>query len=111
MAVALYSALTQKPVDNFLAMTGEISINGRIKPVGGVSDKINAAVQMGLKRVLIPIDNYQNNFAHLPIEVVAISHVEEAFELAFAEEEAQAAQDAAAEANAATGVKKQAAVM
>ena len=111
MAVALYSALTQKPVDNFLAMTGEISINGRIKPVGGVSDKINAAVQMGLKRVLIPIDNYQNNFAHLPIEVVAISHVEEAFELAFAEEEAQAAQDAAAEANATTGVKKQAAVM
>ena len=111
MAVALYSALTQKPVDNFLAMTGEISINGRIKPVGGVSDKINAAVQMGLKRVLIPIDNYQNNFAHLPIEVVAISHVEEAFELAFAEEEAQAAQDAAAEANAATGIKKQAAVM
>lgn len=111
MAVALYSALTQKPVDNFLAMTGEISINGRIKPVGGVSDKINAAVQMGLKRVLIPIDNYQNNFAHLPIEVVAISHVEEAFELAFVEEEAQAAQDAAAEANAATGVKKQTAVM
>ena len=111
MAVALYSALTQKPVDNFLAMTGEISINGRIKPVGGVSDKINAAVQMGLKRVLIPIDNYQNNFAHLPIEVVAISHVEEAFELAFAEEEAQAAQDAAAEANAVAGIKKQAAVM
>ena len=111
MAVALYSALTQKPVDNFLAMTGEISINGRIKPVGGVSDKINAAVQMGLKRVLIPIDNYQNNFAHLPIEVVAISHVEEAFELAFVEEEAQAAQDAAAEANAVAGIKKQAAVM
>ena len=87
MAVALYSALTKKPIDNFLAMTGEISISGRIKPVGGVSDKINAAVQMGLKRVLIPIDNYQNNFAHLPIEVIAISHVEEAFELAFVEGE------------------------
>lgn len=83
MAVALYSAIKQLPVDNYLAMTGEIAINGRIKPVGGVSDKIQAAVQMGLKRVIIPLDNYQSSFAELPIEIIAISHIEEALETAF----------------------------
>lgn len=83
MAVALYSAIKQLPVDNYLAMTGEMAINGRIKPVGGVSDKIQAAVQMGLKRVIIPLDNYQSSFAELPIEIIAISHIEEALETAF----------------------------
>lgn len=89
MAVAVYSALTNRRIDNYLAMTGEISINGRIKPVGGVSDKIQAAIQMGLKRVLIPIDNYQSNFADLPIEIIAISHIQEAFDVAFVHRESK----------------------
>lgn len=86
MAVALYSAINNLPVDNYLAMTGEIAITGKVKPVGGVSDKIQAAVQMGLKRVIIPLDNYQSNFKNLPIEIIAVSHVQEVFDTAFVEE-------------------------
>ena len=87
MAVALYSAINNLPVDNYLAMTGEIAITGKVKPVGGVSDKIQAAIQMGLKRVIIPMDNYQSNFNNLPIEIIAVSHVQEVFDIAFIEAE------------------------
>lgn len=87
MAVALYSAINNLPVDNYLAMTGEIAITGKVKPVGGVSDKIQAAIQMGLKRVIIPLDNYQSNFNNLPIEIIAVSHVQEVFDIAFIEAE------------------------
>lgn len=93
MAVALYSAIKKLPVDNYLAMTGEIAINGRIKPVGGVSDKIQAAIQMGLKRVIIPLDNYQSNFAKLPIEIIAVSHVQEALDVAFVQTEKRIVQE------------------
>lgn len=87
MAVALYSAINNLLVDNYLAMTGEIAITGKVKPVGGVSDKIQAAIQMGLKRVIIPLDNYQSNFNNLPIEIIAVSHVQEVFDIAFIEAE------------------------
>ena len=87
MAVALYSAINNLPVDNYLAMTGEIAITGKVKPVGGVSDKIQAAIQMGLKRGIIPLDNYQSNFNNLPIEIIAVSHVQEVFDIAFIEAE------------------------
>ncbi|TDX48814.1 ATP-dependent protease LonB [Orenia marismortui] len=62
MAVALYSALTGKSVDNKVAMTGKISINGAIRPIGGVIPKVRAAIRAGAKKVLIPEDNWQQIF-------------------------------------------------
>ncbi len=59
MAAALFSAIKKCPIDNETAMTGEISILGRVLPVGGVSAKIGAAVRAGAKRVIIPKDNWQ----------------------------------------------------
>ncbi|MDA8195061.1 MAG: Lon family ATP-dependent protease [Thermaerobacter sp.] len=55
--VAIYSALTQSAVRTDVAMTGEISLSGRIKPVGGIPEKIFGARQAGLLRVLVPYDN------------------------------------------------------
>jgi Lon-like ATP-dependent protease len=79
MAIAIYSALTGKPVDNTVAMTGEVSIRGLIKPVGGVSSKIEAARQAGAKKVLIPKDNWQNLFQNYEnTEVIPIETLEEA---------------------------------
>ena len=49
MATAIYSAIKQIPVDNKLAMTGEISIHGRVKPVGGIVAKVEAAIQAGAR--------------------------------------------------------------
>jgi Lon-like ATP-dependent protease len=82
IAVAIYSALTGIPVDHKLAMTGEISIRGTVKPVGGVVAKVEAAIQAGANRVLVPKDNYQELFRKLPIEVIPIASLEEALQQA-----------------------------
>ncbi len=62
MAVALYSAISGKAIDNKIAMTGEVSIRGLVKKVGGVSAKIEAAKRAGVKKVLIPEENWQNSY-------------------------------------------------
>lgn len=59
VATAIYSALTGVPVDNRVAMTGELSIRGQVKPVGGIVAKIEAARWAGAERILIPADNWQ----------------------------------------------------
>lgn len=80
MAVAIYSAFTGRPVDNRVAMTGEISIRGLIKPVGGVVSKVEAARQAGCSRVLVPEENFQEMFRQLAIEVIPIRRLEEALQ-------------------------------
>lgn len=57
MATALYSAITEKKVRSDLAMTGEVTLRGRVLPVGGLKEKILAAKMAGLKEVLVPFDN------------------------------------------------------
>lgn len=92
IATALYSAMTQKPVDNRLAMTGELSIRGQVRPIGGVVAKVEAAQQAGCKRVLIPRDNWQEVFQSMAIEVVAVDTLSDVMERAvMAVEEEKAA--------------------
>jgi len=57
LVTALVSALTNKPVSNDIAMTGEITLRGRVLPVGGIKEKILAAVANGMKQVIIPTQN------------------------------------------------------
>jgi len=80
MAVAIYSAIHNIPIDNMVAMTGELSIHGSIKPVGGVSAKIYAAKQAGVRRILIPKDNWQELYGCCGIEVIGIETVDQALE-------------------------------
>lgn len=77
MAAALYSALEDKPVDHCTAMTGEISILGRVLPVGGVSAKIGAAVRAGAKRVIIPKENWQESYEESGTEIVPVADFDE----------------------------------
>ena len=86
MVTAIYSAIASKLVDNTVAMTGEVTIHGQVQAVGGIVPKVNAAREAGVKRVLIPADNWQELFAKLDdIEVVPIRHVSEALRLAVVE--------------------------
>lgn len=57
MATALFSAITGKKVRSDLAMTGEITLRGRVLPIGGLKEKILAAKMAGIKEVLVPFDN------------------------------------------------------
>ncbi|MFS8579265.1 MAG: ATP-dependent protease LonB [Novibacillus thermophilus] len=80
LATAIYSAIKGVPVDNETALTGEISIRGNVKPVGGVVAKVNAAMQAGARKVLIPQDNWQSIFKDIGIEVVPVTRIEQVLE-------------------------------
>lgn len=81
MATAIVSAIVQTPVDNKLAMTGEMSIHGRVKPVGGVVAKVEAAYHAGATRVLIPRENWQDMFASLNgLKVIPVDSIQEVLE-------------------------------
>lgn len=84
IATAVYSAFTGKPVDNRVAMTGELSIRGLIKPVGGVVAKVEAARLAGCTRVLIPRENWQESFREMKgIRILPVDRLEEVFAEAF----------------------------
>ena len=80
VATAIYSAVKGIPIDNTVAMTGEISIRGFVKPVGGVSAKVIAAKQAGATKVIIPKENWQDLFSTLGIEVLPVESIEEVFD-------------------------------
>jgi len=79
MATAVYSAIKKCKVDNTVALTGELSIRGRVKPVGGVTAKIEAAIQAGCKKVYIPKENWQSRFnSYLEdVEIIAVETIHE----------------------------------
>lgn len=88
IATAIYSAIKGIPVDHRLAMTGELSIHGYVKPVGGVITKVEAAAQAGAKRVIIPKENMQASLQLINgVEVIAVERLEEVLKKVFAEAE------------------------
>ena len=87
VAAAVYSAIKGIPVDNRLAMTGEISIRGLVLPVGGVVSKVEAARRAGASRVLIPAENYQETFRDLEgVKVLPVTRLEQVLKDALVED-------------------------
>jgi ATP-dependent Lon protease len=82
MATVIVSMLTGIPVKRDIAMTGEITLRGRILPIGGLKEKLLAALRGGIKKVLIPEDNAKD-LADIPnsvkngLEIVPVSRMEE----------------------------------
>ncbi|MDW7673031.1 MAG: ATP-dependent protease LonB [Bacillota bacterium] len=81
VATAVYSAIRNIPIDNTVAMTGEVSIRGNVRPIGGVVAKVEAARQAGAKKVIIPRDNWQEIFKEITdVEVVPVDHLDQVLE-------------------------------
>jgi ATP-dependent Lon protease len=87
MATALASALLRQPARNDLAMTGEITLRGRVLPIGGVKEKLLAAHRGGIKTVILPQDN-EKDLAEVPakiknnLEIHFVRHMDEVMTLA-----------------------------
>jgi ATP-dependent Lon protease len=83
--LAIYSAVEGRPIRQTVAVTGEISIQGRVRAVGGVYEKIYGAKQAGVRKVLIPAENAKDVPPNLRgIEIVPVAAVEETLSHVFA---------------------------
>lgn len=77
MFTVLYSAIFNKTVPGDIAMTGELSIRGKVCPVGGVYEKVLAAKEAGIKKVFIPKANEQEILQNIEIEIIPVEDIEE----------------------------------
>ena len=68
MATALISAVTHRPVNKDVAMTGEITLRGRVLPIGGLKEKALGALRAGIKTVIIPAKN-KNDLEEIPANI------------------------------------------
>ncbi|HNN63205.1 MAG TPA: magnesium chelatase domain-containing protein, partial [Candidatus Obscuribacter sp.] len=88
MCCAMVSALSKKPTRGNLAMTGEITLRGRVLAIGGLKEKILAAVRAGIKTVIFPRTN-EKDLQDLPdyvkdkVELVPVAHLDEVFAIVF----------------------------
>ena len=82
MATALTSALTHRPVSKDVAMTGEITLRGRVLPIGGLKEKMLAAHRGGIRKIIVPIDN-EKDLIDIPknimkdLSVVPVEHMDQ----------------------------------
>ncbi len=83
MFSAVYSSVLSVPVPAEIAMTGELSIMGKVKPVGGVAAKLDAARRAGVKKVIIPYENYQEMFEDFGMEIVRAKTIHDVVDACF----------------------------
>ena len=87
IVTSLVSALTNNPVKSSVAMTGEINLHGQVLPIGGLKEKMLAALRGGIKTVIIPMEN-EKDLAEIPdnikdnLEIKKVEWVEEVLSLA-----------------------------
>jgi len=91
MATAIVSALTGRPVFKHVGMTGEITLRGRILPIGGVREKVLAAHRAGLKIVILPEKNMKDlvdltKTAKAELKIIPVKHMDDVLEIALSKE-------------------------
>ena len=84
MCTAILSALTKRPVKRNVAMTGEITLRGRVLPIGGLKEKLLAAHRGGIEKIIIPIEN-ERDVKEIPpsitkhFEIIPVEHLDDVF--------------------------------
>jgi ATP-dependent Lon protease len=82
ITTSLVSTLTENPVKSSVAMTGEVNLHGQVLPIGGLKEKMLAALRAGIKTVIIPLEN-EKDLAEIPsnikdnLEIKTVEWVEE----------------------------------
>jgi ATP-dependent Lon protease len=90
MSLALISAITKRPIKANLAMTGEITLRGRVLVIGGLKEKVLAAIRAGIKTVLYPRGN-EKDLQEIPdyvtkrLDMIPVAHMDEVLAIAFKE--------------------------
>ena len=90
ITTSVYSALTKKPVDNNIAMTGEMTLHGKVLPIGGVKEKILSSEKMNINTIIIPTKN-KKDLIDIPKEVLekltiySVDSIQEVFKIVFGE--------------------------
>jgi predicted S18 family serine protease len=87
MATALMSSITGRKVRKEVGMTGEITLRGKVLPIGGLKEKVLAAHRAGVKKVIIPEENRKYleempAFIHKDLKFIPVTHIEEVFKIA-----------------------------
>jgi len=83
MATAIASILSERKIDNQVAMTGELTLTGKVLPIGGLKEKLIAAYKAGVTKALIPEKNYERDLEDIPMEVqkaitiIPVSNIDE----------------------------------
>ena len=83
MVSAIASILSGQKIDNKVAMTGEVTLTGKVLPIGGLKEKLIAAYKAGVKKALIPMKNYERDLDDIPdevkgnIDIIGVSRIEE----------------------------------
>ena len=91
MVTSIVSALTEIPVNKEVAMTGEVTLSGRVLPIGGLKEKLLAALRGGIKIALIPEEN-EKDLKEIPqnvkdgLKIIPVKHVEEVLKIALTKE-------------------------
>lgn len=90
MATAVVSALTGKKVRTDVAMTGEITLRGRVLPIGGLKEKVLAAHRLGIKTIILPKENKRDmddipNNIRKQLEFMLVEHMDEVLNCAMVE--------------------------
>jgi ATP-dependent Lon protease len=86
IATAVLSLLKEKPVPHEIAMTGELTLSGRVLPVGGIKEKILAARRAGVKTVILPKKNEENledipDYVKRELNLILVDHIQEVLDL------------------------------
>ena len=90
ITTSVYSALTRKPVNNDIAMTGEMTLHGKVLPIGGVKEKILSSEKMNINKIIIPTKN-KKDLIDIPKEILAkltihtVDNINEVFNIVFGE--------------------------